>query len=777
MEAIGAMKRLSLIAACLLMFTGAVFGQSITLDSVSGLHGPDTILVGQPVTFFLRITGDANNHGGITNGFKISSPDGATWGSTVPDTLPLNWHQWFPLAYSVVSRSTDGMGIDTVGFGGSYNPLNSTGLPAFFDSVSYTITIGPIDPSFHGKTIVLDSSYYPPIGRWKWAGPDVFPSWGGPYIFKIFDPNAPPEPSNLVLSTDSLAFTGVQGASVSPQSFDVTSDRDPLAFDIVENSSWIVPSPLQGTTPRTINVGINTIGLLAGTYLDSIEVTSGTAGNSPQWVKVSLVLTPPPPIIAVSPSSFVFNAIAGGSNPASKTLTITNTGQSMLNWSVSNSESWLSLAPSTGTDSGDVTVSVDITGLGFGDYVDTILVTDPNASNSPKKVPVSLSVASDLPLIAVDSSFNYIIVPGGVGSIPPRTITVYNAGAGSFNFTLQESSPRILTMIPSSGTAPQDVSVGFKISAGGVGDYFDTVWVYSNEATNSPYPVVFQFHFVQNPALISYSPHVMNLNVYECDQGFHKPMPEAYLNVSNNGGDFGVLMKLIHDSTYFSVDIDSGILPQFVTFTAKQLRLPLGTYVDTVWITAQKAANSPQMLIVNYNVIPGDQTPEIALVTDHYEIPTQENEGPIHPPLYQIYNKYGGCMEWSIDDNIPWFYPDPDSGQVPSTLNLDVNAVGIPFGQYTDSFFVVAPSASNSPRKVTLTLQVWRFHGDVNYDGEINIADLVYMAEYMFGTGPAPQPERRVGDMNCSLTVDIADLIYLVDYSFNDGPIPCGNPY
>ncbi len=777
MEASRTMKWLGLIATCLLLLAGSAFGQSITLESVTGLHGVDTVLVGTPITFFLRVTGDASNHGGITNGFRVYSPDGAQWGSTVGDTLPLGWPTFFDLIFSINSFSTDGMGADTLGFGGS--KAFGTGLPAGFDAVSYKITIGPIDPSNHGKTIVLDSSFYPPIGTWKWAGPVAFPSWDGPHVFKIFDPNAPPVPGNLVLSTDSLAFTGLQGgAQPAAQTFDINSDQGPLNFNLVESTSWLVPTPILGTTPRTINVAVNTIGLLAGTYLDSIEVTSPTAPNSPQWVKVSLVLTPPPPTISVSPSSFIFNAIAGGSNPADKILTIENIGQSQLNWTVTNSQPWLSLAPASGTDSGQVTLSVDITGLAFGDYYDTIVVSDPAATNNPKSVPVTLTVASDLPMIAVDSSFNYIIVPAGVSTVPSRDINIYNSGAGSFNFTLQESSPRILSLTPNTGTAPQVVTVGFKVSGGTVGnDYFDTLWVNSSEATNSPYPVVFQFHYVQNPAILSLSSHTLNLNVYECDQGYNRPMPVAFLSVSNVGGDSPVLMKLLYESDYFTVDIDSGILPQFITVEANQLRLPLGTYVDTILVTAQKANNSPQVVIVNYNVVPGTLTPEISIVSDQYTIPTQENEGPLQPIAYQIYNRYGGCMEWEVQENIPWFYPDPDSGNVPQALDMNVNAVGIPFGQYVDSFFIVAPTASNSPKKVTLNLKVWRFHGDVDYNAEINIADMVYLVEYMFQDGPAPQPERRVGDLNCNLLVDIADLVYMVDYFFNEGPIPCGNPY
>ncbi len=64
-----------------------------------------------------------------------------------------------------------------------------------------------------------------------------------------------------------------------------------------------------------------------------------------------------------------------------------------------------------------------------------------------------------------------------------------------------------------------------------------------------------------------------------------------------------------------------------------------------------------------------------------------------------------------------------------------------------------------------------------NIDGdeleEINIADLVYMVNYMFNSGPEPpcMPEANVnGDIFGE--VDIADLIYLVTYMFQGGPPP-----
>jgi hypothetical protein len=61
--------------------------------------------------------------------------------------------------------------------------------------------------------------------------------------------------------------------------------------------------------------------------------------------------------------------------------------------------------------------------------------------------------------------------------------------------------------------------------------------------------------------------------------------------------------------------------------------------------------------------------------------------------------------------------------------------------------------------------------GDANGDGEINIADAIYLVNYLFTDGPAPDP-LDAGDANCDGVVNIADAIYLVNYLFGDGPPP-----
>ncbi len=72
-----------------------------------------------------------------------------------------------------------------------------------------------------------------------------------------------------------------------------------------------------------------------------------------------------------------------------------------------------------------------------------------------------------------------------------------------------------------------------------------------------------------------------------------------------------------------------------------------------------------------------------------------------------------------------------------------------------------------------------RIRGDVNHDNSptIDIADLVYLVDYMFTDGPAPSCFIEA-DINASGSdaLDIADLVYLVDFMFNAGPAPSDCP-
>jgi hypothetical protein len=63
--------------------------------------------------------------------------------------------------------------------------------------------------------------------------------------------------------------------------------------------------------------------------------------------------------------------------------------------------------------------------------------------------------------------------------------------------------------------------------------------------------------------------------------------------------------------------------------------------------------------------------------------------------------------------------------------------------------------------------------GDTDADGEITVADILYLAEYVFMGGAEPQPIARAADVNCTELVNATDLVHLVHYLFRAGDPPC----
>jgi len=168
----------------LILFSfGSVVGQGIAVDHVDGLDDPAAgeFSDGATLTFHMRVTGDADPHLMLNNGYTFSSAN-CTWGSLTGaynTAYPID--TWFDFI-AVINFWANGSIEDTVGTG--LLSLFGSGLPADFDGILYTFTIGPVN-GVPGDQLTLDSSWYPPSNPWMWdvVGEDV--AWGGPYTYSI----------------------------------------------------------------------------------------------------------------------------------------------------------------------------------------------------------------------------------------------------------------------------------------------------------------------------------------------------------------------------------------------------------------------------------------------------------------------------------------------------------------------------------------------------------------------------------------------------------------
>jgi hypothetical protein len=63
------------------------------------------------------------------------------------------------------------------------------------------------------------------------------------------------------------------------------------------------------------------------------------------------------------------------------------------------------------------------------------------------------------------------------------------------------------------------------------------------------------------------------------------------------------------------------------------------------------------------------------------------------------------------------------------------------------------------------------YSGDVNLDGSVDVGDVAFLINYLYTSGPAPDP-LELGDVNCDNEVNIGDVIFLINFLFNNGPPP-----
>ncbi len=62
--------------------------------------------------------------------------------------------------------------------------------------------------------------------------------------------------------------------------------------------------------------------------------------------------------------------------------------------------------------------------------------------------------------------------------------------------------------------------------------------------------------------------------------------------------------------------------------------------------------------------------------------------------------------------------------------------------------------------------------GDVSKDGVVDLADAIFLLNYVFKGGDPPDP-LELGDVNADGIVDLEDIVYLLNYLFKGGPPPC----
>ncbi len=86
--------------------------------------------------------------------------------------------------------------------------------------------------------------------------------------------------------------------------------------------------------------------------------------------------------------------------------------------------------------------------------------------------------------------------------------------------------------------------------------------------------------------------------------------------------------------------------------------------------------------------------------------------------------------------------------------------------------FLTSDTCGKSDTARVMILVRFPFCGDVTGDTLIDVGDVVYLINYLFKGGTAPDPVCRA-DADCSGIVDVGDVIFLINYLYKGGAAPC----
>jgi len=229
-----------------------------------------------------------------------------------------------------------------------------------------------------------------------------------------------------------------------------------------------------------------------------------------------------------------------------------------------------------------------------------------------------------------------------------------------------------------------------------------------------------------------------------------------------------------HDTDCVAPIIDPTGVPETPDSTGGQIVEPLGESCIYWWSAHafdgyEYSDGSPTETFV-VNATPEPPTPPEAqyppdtgnmpvfdMLTYFWWSPSYDPD-PLDTVLYKL--------EIAIDSGFNFVYTIDSIAATPFTLN-DSLQFGTHYWWRVTAFDNTGLStmSPNTPDFWTWTL------GDLNHSHDVNIADLVFLVDYLFRGGFPPYP-LFVGDVNGDCQVNVADLTYLVDYLFRGGSAP-----
>lgn len=421
------------------------------------------------------------------------------------------------------------------------------------------------------------------------------------------------------------------------------------------------------------------------------------------------------PVIWVDTFELSFSAKEKGNNPSSQSITVKNTGQKTLEYTISDDAEWLSIEPEQGSSSGEEvthTVSVNKAGLSAKDeeYTAKIIISSEAAYNNPQEIKVGLEIAEKMPpKIRVSPQRLSFTVQEGKSSISSKSIDIKNAGEGTLDYSISRSSSW-LSVTPYKGRSKGDskthtVSVNTKGLKSGT--HTGKLIIKDSTASNSPKEVEVSINISESkPPQIWISTQKLAFAAGEGESS-----PSAKNLYIKNSGEGTLDYSISCNSSWIIVNPQNGQSKggKIRHSVGVDIRgMSSGSYKGKIVIRDSNAANNPQEVMVSLD-ISKQQPPQIWVSQQSFSFSaTAGGDNPSSKTMY-IKNAGGGTLSYQVSSDSSWLAVNPNSGSSSGgkkSHTVSINIEGISAGSYSGTISIVDSGASNSPVAVVVALEI-----------------------------------------------------------------------
>jgi hypothetical protein len=421
------------------------------------------------------------------------------------------------------------------------------------------------------------------------------------------------------------------------------------------------------------------------------------------------------PVIWMDTFELSFSAKEKGDNPSSQSISVRNTGQKTLDYTISDDAEWLSIEPGQGSSSGEEvthTVSVNKSGMSAKgeEYKAIITISSEAAYNSPQEIKVGLEIVEKMPpKIMVSPQRLSFSAQEGKSSISSKSINIKNAGEGTLDYSISRDSSW-LSVAPYKGRSQGEskthtVSIDTKGLKSGT--HTSKLIVKDPAASNSPKEVEISVNISEEkPPQIWVSSQTISFNTQE---GASSP---ASKNIFiKNTGEGTLDYSITCNPSWVAVSPQSGRsnggkITHTVSLDTRGMSS--GSYKGKIVVRDSSAANNPQEIMV-YLEIAEQQPPQIWVSPQSLAFNSAAGgSNPSSKTMY-IKNAGGGTLSYQVSPDSSWLSVSPNSGSSNGGKKghtVSVNIQGLNAGSYSGSLSIVDSSATNSPAAVNVALEI-----------------------------------------------------------------------